>query len=310
MDFNWDNMAGNLQDNAFGDKKNYDNETDSRFWKLSRDEKGDGAAIVRFLPDLNGTPFIALTKINAQNPGTKGFFVTEWSPASIGLKCPFNEKFTELWNGGFKDKAKTLGRAQRFITNVKIMKDPANPSNEGKIFLYDMSKTMIDMLKEVMVQTEQMKALDESPIAVYNPIEGNNFLIKVKDGENGIPTYTSSKFADKVTGIYPDKETATADIMANTYSLKEFFEPTNFKTYEELTDLRDRFLKEGKYSADAKTPENVAEGQAVNKAQTETTINTGLELGTQETPAKVETPAKADTSDAELDDLLADMDME
>jgi len=307
MDFSWDSMAGNLQDNAFGDKKQYDNEVDTRFWKLSRDDNGDGAAIVRFLPDADNTPFIPMTRINAQT-AKKGYFVNEWSPMSIGLKDPFNEKFTELWNAGEKDKAKTLGRSQRFITNIKVIKDPSNPANEGKIFLYDMSKTMIDMLKEVMIQTEQMKALDESPVAVYNPVEGANFLIKVKDGDNGFPTYASSKFADKVTGIYPDGASATEDIIANTHKLKEFYEPSFFASYEDLLDMRDRFLKEGKYAPGAETkPDRAdkAEAEAVQTATTETAIDTGLDLGTS-TPT-VETSAPVNNSDAELDDLLSDL---
>ena len=307
MDFSWDAMAGNLQDNAFGDKKSYDNDVDTRFWKLAKDEAGTGAAIIRFLPDPNNTPFIPMTRINAQHT-KKGFFVSEWSPSSIGLKNPFEEKFTELWNAGEKEKAKTLGRQFRFLTNIKVIKDPSNPENEGKIFLYDMSKTMIDMLKEVMIQTEQMKALDEDPVAVYNPIEGANFLVKVKNGDNDIPTYTSSKFADKITGIYPNEAAATTDITENAYSLKEFYEPTFYKTYDELLELRDRFLKEGKYAAGAsEAPQEAdkAEAAAVVKAETETTINTGLELGTA-TATPTVTPV-ADTTDSDLDDLLSDM---
>jgi len=309
MNFDWNSMAGNLQDNAFGDKKQYDNEVDTRFWKLARDEKGDGGAIVRFLPDPSLTPFISLTKINAQNK-KKGYFVSEWSPSSIGLKCPFNEKFSELWNANQRETAKTLGRSNRFITNIKVIKDPANPQNEGKIFLYDMSKTMIDMLKEVMVQTEQMKALDEDPVAVYDPVNGANFLIKIKDGENGIPTYASSKFADKITGIYPDADTAIADIKENAFELKEFFEPGNFKTYDELVDMRDRFLKVGKYApgADGQSAPDKAEEAAVAQVEKDAVISTGLE-NVAASPAPVtETPANnADTTDDELDALLGDM---
>ena len=306
MDFSWDAMAGNLQDNAFGDKKTYDNEVDTRFWKLSRDEAGNGGAVIRFLPDPNNTPFIPMTRINAQT-GKKGYFVSEWSPQTIGLKCPFNEKFTELWNAGDKNTAKTLGRTFRFLTNIKVIKDPSNPENEGKIFLYDMSKTMIDMLKEVMVQTEQMKALDEKPIAVYNPLAGNNFVVKIKNGENDIPTYNSSKFADKESSIYTDGEAATKDIVDNAYKLNEFYEPSFFHTYDELMDMRDRFLKEGKYApgaSDAPTTSDTNEASAVQKVETETSIDTGLDLGT---PTSTPAPTPTADADAELDDLLADM---
>lgn len=303
MDFSWEAMAGNLQANAFNEKKSYKNETDSRFWKLSRDENGNGGALIRFLPDMNGVPFVTLSKIRAQNKDGKGFFVNEWSPTSIGLPDPFDEEFSKLWKAGEKDTAKTLGRSIRFITNIYVVKDPANEENNGKVFLYDMSQSMMEMIKEVMIQTESMKALDEEPIAVYNPVEGNNFLIKVKDGTNGIPTYESSKFADKVTGIFADEAEATAAIAEKTYALKEFLEPSNFKTYEELTDLLNRFMKR-----DGKGTEKGAEKGAETPAETPAETKKPAET----TPAKetvsedvTVTPAEtASVDDADLDDLL------
>lgn len=299
MDFNWDNMAVNLQDNAFGEKKSYSNDVDTRFWKLSRDENDNGGAIIRFLPDSNNIPFVNLTKINATTGDKKSFFVNEWSPTTIGLKCPFNEKFSELWNAGQKDTAKTLGRSQRYITNIKVIKDPANPANEGKIFLYDMSQTMIDMLKGVMIQTESMKALDEEPVAVFNPLQGNNFLLKAKLGSNKIITYGDSKFSDKVTSLYDSKEDAEKDIIENTHSLKEFLDPANFKSYEELLDLRNKFLKEGKYAVGTSEESDIEVSDKSEEKTKETKIETGVDL----TP---KTPTPTSVED-ELDDLLAGM---
>jgi len=309
MDFSWEAMAGKLQENAFNDKKTYEKEEDSRFWKLSRDENGNGGAIIRFLPDKNGVPFVKMIKINARK-GNKGYFVNDWSPQTIGMKCPFNDEFSKLWKAGDKETAKTLGRQFRFITNIKVIKDPANPENEGKIFLYEMSSTMMDSIKEVMIQTEAMKALEEEPIAVYNPLEGNNYLIKVKDGDNGIPTYSSSKFSDKVTSIYSSKEEAEKDIMENTYVLSEFLSPEKFLSYEELSDKLDRFLQRGKYAPQA---ESGSEEKAIQDAEVQASLNTGLDLGdkkpeTKEQP-KAEAPKeqpKADV-DSEIDDLLAEI---
>ena len=130
MDFSWDAMAGNLEPDAFNEKKTYD-DVDTRFWKLGRNENGDGGAIVRFVPDSEGVPFVKMVKINARTK-KKGFFVNDWSPQSIKLACPFNDEFSKMWDAGDKDTAKTLGRQFRFITNIKVIKDPANPENEGR----------------------------------------------------------------------------------------------------------------------------------------------------------------------------------
>ena len=316
--FSWESMAGNLQDNAFGDKKGYDSDVDTRFWKLSRDENDNGGAIIRFIPDPNKLPLVHMTRINASK-GKKQFFVSEWSPTTIGLPCPFNEKFSELWNAGEKDTAKTLGRSQRYITNIKVITDPANPANEGKIFLYDMSQTMMDMIKGVMIQTDAMKALDEEPIAVYNPVEGNNFLIKAKRGSNGIITYSDSKFASKVTSIYANADEAMSDLNVNAYALKEFLDPTNFKSYEELTDKMNKFLKIGKYAEGATQDSASQPAESAPAQSTAPVIETGLETASAdpvvetqplvETAPVVETqPASTISTDDELDSLLSELD--
>jgi len=312
MDFSWESMQAKLQPNAFADKQGYTKkEVDTRFWTLSKDENGNGAAVIRFLPDPEGVPFINMIKINAQLPkGQKGFFVSEWSPLTIGKPDPFNEKFLELWGSGQKDKAKTLGRSNRFFTNIKVIKDPANPENEGKIFLFDMSKTMLEMLKEVMIETEQMKALGEKPIQVFNPIDGHNFLIKSKMGENDIITYSSSKFADSSSAIYDSATDAEKDIKENAYALSEFLKEDAFLSYEELKDLLDKFLKEGKYApkGQEQAEQAVQQTSGVKEdTKTETQVSTGLNLNS-ETPKEEASQASKESSDSDLDDLLADLD--
>lgn len=302
MNFDFNSLAANLQENAFNEKKTYRKEVDTRFWKLSRNEDNVGGALIRFLPDANEVMFVTLSKIHASRD--KGYYVNEWSPTSIGLPCPFDEKFWELWNAEQKVTAKLLGRSNRYITNIKVLKDPANTENEGKIFLYEMSHTMMEQIKEVMIQTDAMKALDEEPIAVFNPVEGQSYLIKAKEGENKIITYSGSKFADKVNGIYTSYDEAEADIKANSYPLKEFLEPTNFKSYEELTDMLHRFLGIGKYAegAVAETPEvaEVAEVDELDKV-----AETAEVAETPKVAPAVETP-KAEV-DEDLDALLAEL---
>ena len=248
--FSWDNIAQNLQENALEDKT-YKNEVDTRFWKLSRDENDNGGALIRFLVDPNITPFIKMTRRKVSR--NKGYFIDEWSPASIGLPDPIEEKFFEFWEAGEKETAKSLfGRSERYITNIKVLKDPANPDNEGKIFLFDMSKTLFDKLKSAMIQTEAMKALGEEAIDVFDPMVGHSFLIKAKMGSTKIITYEDSKFADKPSAIYKSEKEALEDIKTNAYELKEFLQPDFYKSYDELKDMVNKFFKEGKYAEGAK----------------------------------------------------------
>lgn len=307
MNFDFDSLAANLQENALSDKKSYaKKEVDSRFWKLSRDENDNGGALVRFLIDPNEVMFVTLTKIHANRQ--KGYFVSEWSPTSIGLPCPFNEKFSELWKNNQKETAKLLQRSNRYITNIKILKDPANPENEGKIFLYEMSHTMMEQIKEVMIQTDAMKALDEEPVAVYDPVKGQSYLIKAKMGENKILTYAGSKFADKISSIYASYEEAEKDITANAHPLKEFLEPTNFESYDSLKDMLDRFLKINKYTenSDGTLVDKEVE-EAVEKVETEAKVEAKVETTPKDTP-KTEGPKVVPQEDDDLEALLAELD--
>jgi len=306
MDFSWESMQAKLKP-VFEEKSGFKKkEVDTRFWTLSKDENGNGAAIIRFLPDPNEELFVEMSRINAQRK-QKGFFVSEWSPITIGLPDPFNERFLELWQKGEKEKAKLLGRSDRYITNIKIIKDPANPENEGKIFLFDMSKTMLNMLKEVMVETDQMRALGEKPIPVFNPFEGHNFLIKSKIGENKIITYSNSKFADSPSAIYDSVEAAEKDIIENAHKLSEFRDPSFFLSYDELKDLLDRFLKEGKYASD----DNNQPKKSDEKTSENIESTTGLSLKENNSDTEVskddEPKQESKSEDADLDDLLADL---
>ena len=312
--FSWENLAGNLQENALEDK-GYKKEVDERFWTLSRDENENGGALIRFLPDKNLISFIKMSRISA-NRGKKQFFVDEWSPESIGLPDPFRERFWELWNKGEKEKAKQFGRKERYIANILVQKDPANPENDGKVFLFDMSKTLFDKVKAAMVQTEAMKALDEKPIAVFDPIEGESFLLKAKKGATGIITYDDSKFAGKVTSLFKTEEEALKFIKENCYELNEFLVPEFFKSYDELLDLRDKFAKEGKYAVDAnKDLEKAVENVEVEISQETQEVKAEPKEEAKAEPkaepkeeAKTEPePKKEESIDSELDDLLADL---
>ena len=294
---NFDNILDNLiQDNPFGDK--YTKEDDPRFWKLSRDENNIGGAIIRFIPDPDGVPFVRMQKISA-NKGKGEYFVDEWSPATIGMRDPFQEKFSELWKSGFKEKAKTIGRKFRYITNIKVLRDPANPANEGKIFLFDMSQTLMDKIKGAMVLTDSQLAIGEQPVQVYNPMSGQNFIIKAKMGSNKIITYEDSKFSGKDEPIYESVEEAEREIREKAYKLSEFLEPEFFLSYDELKHKLERFLDDD---------------SNVSNDHDSADITSGAQRTAHQTPVKPTNPVKneidnftspdtTDTTDTDINEI-------
>lgn len=252
--FNFDQITQEIGKDPFAASSDKFAE-DNRFYKLAKDKEGNGGAIIRFLPDRNRNMIQQVYKINTTlSKNGKKRFVNELSPNTIGAPCPFQEKWQELWNAGDKEGSRNFGRATRYYTNIKVIKDPANPANEGKIFLLDMSGTMKDKIQKIVNPSQTDRDLGQAPKELFNPIKGNSFRLVVKKGANGIPDYSSSEALPEITSIYETVEAAFADIRDNTHDLSEFKNPETYLTYEKLQEK----LKWVTFADAASTPVQVA----------------------------------------------------
>ena len=125
---------------------------DDRIWKLECDKGGNGYAVIRFLPAPNGEdlPFVKLYSHAFQGPG--GWYI-ENSLTTLNQKDPVSEYNTSLWNNGTdagKETARKQKRKLTYVANIYVVKDPANPSNEGQVFLYKFGKKIFDKLTAAM----------------------------------------------------------------------------------------------------------------------------------------------------------------
>lgn len=203
--------------------------SDERLWKLDVDKSGNGYAVIRFLPAPNGEdlPFVKLYSHAFQGPG--GWYI-ENSLTTLGQKDPVSELNSELWNNG-TDAGKELARKQKrkltYISNIYVVKDPANPENEGKVFLYKFGKKIFDKLTEAM----QPEFEDETPIDPFDFWQGANFKLKAKNVA-GYRNYDSSEFANPTPLL--DDDDAMEAIWGKQYSLAELVSSDKFKSYDEL----------------------------------------------------------------------------
>jgi gp32 DNA binding protein like len=113
------------------------NGEDDRYWKLTVDKSGNGLAVIRFLPppENEDMPFVRIYSHGFQGPG--GWYI-ENSLTTLGQKDPVGEYNTQLWNNGTdagKEQARKQKRKMTYVSNIYVVKDPANPQNEGKVFL-------------------------------------------------------------------------------------------------------------------------------------------------------------------------------
>lgn len=219
------------------EKMNTNSSGDDRLWKLDVDKSGNGYAVIRFLPAPNGEdlPFVKLYSHAFQGSG--GWYI-ENSLTTLGQKDPVSEYNTTLWNNG-TDAGKELARKQKrkltYVSNIYVVKDPANPENEGKVFLYKYGKKIFDKITTAM----QPEFEDEEAIDPFDFWQGANFKLKAKNVA-GYRNYDSSEFA-AVSALLDDDE-AMEGIWKKQYSLEEFVAPDQFKSYDDLKKRLDYVL--------------------------------------------------------------------
>ena len=202
---------------------------DERTWKLDVDKSGNGYAVIRFLPapENEDLPFVKLYSHAFQGPG--GWYI-ENSLTSLGQKDPVSEYNTQLWNNGTdagKETARKQKRKLTYMSNIYVVKDPANPENEGKVFLFKYGKKIFDKLTAAM----QPEFEDEEAIDPFDFWQGANFKLKAKNVA-GYRNYDSSEFA-AVTPLLDDDD-ALEGLWKKQYSLAEIVAADQFKSYEDL----------------------------------------------------------------------------
>ena len=202
---------------------------DDRIWKLDVDKGGNGYAVIRFLPAPEGEdlPFVKLYSHAFQGPG--GWFI-ENSLTTLGQKDPVSEYNSLLWNNGTdagKETARKQKRKLTYVSNIYVVKDPANPDNEGKVFLYKYGKKIFDKLTAAM----QPEFEDEEAIDPFDFWQGANFKLKAKNVA-GYRNYDSSEFA----AVSPllDDDDALEGLWKKQFSLAEIVAADQFKSYEDL----------------------------------------------------------------------------
>jgi len=223
------------------EKSSSNNNADDRFWKPEVDASGNGYAVIRFLPAPDGetVPWAKVYSHAFQGPG--GWYI-ENSLTTLGEKDPVGEVNRRLWNSGAeedKDTARKQKRKLSYYSNIYVVKDPKNPENEGKVFLYKYGKKIHDKILAAM----QPEFQDETPVNVFDLWEGANFKLKIKKVA-GYWNYDSSEF-DSVNALSADDSELEATWKLE-HSLEAFTAKDNFKSYEDLENRLNLVLGTGR----------------------------------------------------------------
>ena len=208
---------------------NQNSSGDERFWKPELDKTGNGFAVIRFLPAVEGEelPWARVWSHAFQGPG--GWYI-ENSLTTLGQKDPVSEENTKLWNTGSdadKEIARKRKRKLSYFTNILVVSDPKHPENEGKVFLYKFGKKIFDKVTEAMKPEFE----DEKAINPFDFWEGANFKLKIRKVD-GYWNYDKSEF--ETISKLKETDEDIEKVWKMQRPLKEFSAATNFKSYDEL----------------------------------------------------------------------------
>ena len=275
--------------------------TDERLWKLTTDKAGNGFAVIRFLPASDGEdmPFVKLYSHAFQGPG--GWYI-ENSLTTLGKDDPLGEYNRELWNSGdesLKEQVRKQKRKLSYYANVYIVKDPANPENEGQVKIFRFGKKIYDKIMEAVNGDELEGREGINPFDFWS---GANFKLRAKKVA-GYPNYDSSEFQD--VGTLEDLDDAQLEsIWKRQHSLQTLVAEDQFKTYDQLKARLDSVLNlKSSRSTEAEAPRTV-ENVVSTKPQFSTPSVSKYTVGEVEEEEVAPTAAAEESEDSDVLDYF------
>lgn len=207
---------------------------DDRFWKLTVDKEGVGSATFRFLPTTEGEaePYVTKYGHSFKNEATNKWFI-ELCHTTIGESCPVCDANTELWETGLKanqDIVRVRKRKKTYVSNIYMVNDPANPENNGKVFLFEYGPSIFEMIQGAI----NPKYDDVEPVNIFDFWAGANFRLRAFNdhSKGGMRSYADSEFLAPSQLLESDE--AMEAVWNSQYKLQELVDPSKFKPYAEV----------------------------------------------------------------------------
>jgi len=266
---------------------------DERFWKPTVDKAGNGFAIIRFLPACDGEdmPFVKMYSHAFQGPG--GWYI-ENSLTTLGAKDPLGEYNRELWNSGdesLKEQVRKQKRKLQYYSNIYVVKDPGNPDNEGKVFLFKYGKKIHDKIMDAVNGDELEGRAGINPFDFW---QGADFKLRVKKVA-GYPNYDSSEFQE--TGTLEDLDDAQLESVWNReHKLQALVAPDQFKSFEQLQERLNLVLNLKNSASTSAAPVAATREVPAVEIQQKPVFQKKEETVVEETPSS--------SSDSEDEDVL------
>lgn len=278
------------------------NQKDERIFKPTFDKKEEkGYAVVRFLPNPHGEPFVRV--FSHAFKGAGGWYlessrstIGEDDPVSLSNRLYWN-KAEETGNENLKTIVKGRKRNTKYFANVFVIKDNYNPAVNGKVMIYEFGAQIFKKIEAAAKPEFE----DDSPMDPFDMWSGADFKIKIvgkeMPGNNGakvvVPNYESSEFASPSEFKSTDEEREA--IFNQTYDLTPFIK---VKSFDELAKSFKRATGEDYNALETKEP-----GAHVVEQQVQQQSMTQQQAAAPSSPSAPEPSFASDDGD---DDILAE----
>jgi hypothetical protein len=226
------------------------------------------------------------------NSYATGQYVQTLSPQTFGERDPISEeRFRVLRTGSEeeKEKMKVIRRLEKWLVNIYVVDDPANPDNNGKVKILRYGKQLQKIITEAI---EGEDAEEFGPRIFDLGSDGVSFKIKVEQ-QGDFPTYVSSRFT--TAGKIDLSEDEQKDIYDKGFDLSEVF---ILKSFDELKDMLNEhyYCKTGEAAPQSAATPAEPEPVAAVKDPVEKDIDDLFPVA-----------AGNDTVEEDIDDLLKDL---
>jgi hypothetical protein len=240
-------------------KKSFD---DPNLWKYKLDKDGTAYAIIRFLPaspkdidwELEQNPdtpedeVVSIRKRYDHAFKQNGKWFISTCPTTWGEDCPvceFNSSEIEKTGLGFKelpDSHKTKiavrnrSRKEKFFANILVIKDKANPENEGKVFVFEFGRAVYNHIESKLFP----KFEDETPIDVTSFTEGCNFKLRVYKDDQNRAQYDKCQWENQ--SPISEDEDELLKIWESEFALHEYVDESVKRSYEDMNKHLSRVI--------------------------------------------------------------------
>ena len=190
---------------------------------------------VRLLPDSKSPADTFLHYyVHGWNSFATGVYVQAISPQTFGERDPISEERFRAKRTGTEDeksKMEAVRRSEKWLVNVYVIDDPANPENNGKVKILRYGKQLQKIILEA-IEGEDAEEYGVERVFDLGP-EGVNLKIKVEQ-QGDYPSYVSSRFT--AAGKLKLSEDEQQKIYDSVNTLKDVFTVKSFDELKQMVD--------------------------------------------------------------------------